>query len=588
MAGTSLVPALPLFEDQVAKALRIFKRLRIPDIPGTPTMAEACGEWVFPLVAAIFGAFDPETKRRLIQEFFLLVPKGNSKTSYGGAIMVVALIMNERPEAEFHLIAPTMRIADYAFKQAKGTIALDKQLSAIFQVQNHLKTITHRTTGASLQIKAADTDVITGGKQVGTMIDETHVFASKSNAADVFLEIRGSLGKRPDGFLLQTTTQSKAPPSGVFKSELHRARDVRDGRLKLPLLPMLYELPRKLVRDGGWKDKKTWHLVNPNFGRSVREDFLANQLISAEREGLGAITLLASQHFNVEIGIGMRTDQWPGVEFWERRAHEKLAALKGIDALRAMLQMVEVAVVGLDGGGLDDLFGMAVLGRLPGSRRWIAWTHGWAHKSVLRRRKSIAQVLIDFWRAGELTIIGGDMESFAAADLDVEDAESEAFETDNGLAGDPDAVPEDIRQIRDIIVEIDEMGLLYTVAVDPAGLGEMVDALADVEITQENGKLMGVQQGYGLMNAIKTAERKLANGTLTHHGSSLMAWCISNLKIEPTATAIRATKQNAGDAKIDLAMALFDAVSVMSTNPEAPGRSVYEERGLLEIELEEV
>ena len=48
MAGTSLVPALPLFEDQVAKALRIFKRLRIPDIPGTPTMAEACGEWVFP------------------------------------------------------------------------------------------------------------------------------------------------------------------------------------------------------------------------------------------------------------------------------------------------------------------------------------------------------------------------------------------------------------------------------------------------------------------------------------------------------------------------------------------------------------
>ena len=93
MAGTSLVPALPLFEDQVAKALRIFKRLRIPDIPGTPTMAEACGEWVFPLVAAIFGAFDPETKRRLIQEFFLLVPKGNSKTSYGGAIMVVALIL---------------------------------------------------------------------------------------------------------------------------------------------------------------------------------------------------------------------------------------------------------------------------------------------------------------------------------------------------------------------------------------------------------------------------------------------------------------------------------------------------------------
>ena len=51
-----------------------------------------------------------------------------------------------------------------------------------------------------------------------------------------------------------------------------------------------------------------------------------------------------------------------------------------------------------------------------------------------------------------------------------------------------------------------------------------------------------------------------------------MAWCVGNIKIEPTATGIRATKQNAGDAKIDPAMALFDAVTVMSRNPE-PARS---------------
>jgi len=74
-----------------------------------------------------------------------------------------------------------------------------------------------------------------------------------------------------------------------------------------------------------------------------------------------------------------------------------------------------------------------------------------------------------------------------------------------------------------------------------------------------------------MMNAVKSAERRLANGTLWHSGSKLMAWCVSNVKIEPTATAIRATKQNAGDAKIDAAMALFDAVTVMQANPvEAP------------------
>ncbi|GLK67019.1 hypothetical protein GCM10008179_06570 [Hansschlegelia plantiphila] len=83
------------------------------------------------------------------------------------------------------------------------------------------------------------------------------------------------------------------------------------------------------------------------------------------------------------------------------------------------------------------------------------------------------------------------------------------------------------------------------------------------------------------MNAIKTAERKLVRGTLWHSGSSLMTWAVGNLKIEPTATAIRATKQNAGDDKIDPVMALFDAVVPMSLNPEPINlRSVYEERGI--------
>ncbi len=79
-----------------------------------------------------------------------------------------------------------------------------------------------------------------------------------------------------------------------------------------------------------------------------------------------------------------------------------------------------------------------------------------------------------------------------------------------------------------------------------------------------------------MMNAIKTTERRLANGTFWHSGSSLMAWCIENLKIEPTATAIRATKQNAGDAKIDPAMAAFDAADIMTTNPDARGKSGWD------------
>jgi phage terminase large subunit-like protein len=271
----SLVPDLPLFGDEADKALRIFKRLMIPDVIGTPTMAEAAGEWFFPIVAAIFGSFDAAANRRMIQEFFLLVPKKNDKSSYAAAIMVVAIIMNRRPDAEFLLIAPTKEVADIAYKQATGIIRLDPELTKLFHIQRNHRAITHRETGARVQIKAADTDTITGSKSTGILVDETHVFAKKANAAEVFVEIRGAMAARPDGFMVQISTQSKSAPSGVFASELGTARAVRDGSLKLPLLPVLYELPERIAKDGGWKDPKTWPMVNPNLGLSVDEEFLA-------------------------------------------------------------------------------------------------------------------------------------------------------------------------------------------------------------------------------------------------------------------------------------------------------------------------
>jgi phage terminase large subunit-like protein len=529
VSGQSLVPDLPLYEAEAAKALRVFKRLRLPDVIGTPTLGDVCGAWFYPIVAALFGSYDPAANQRHISEIFQLIPKGNSKSSNGGAVMVTAIIVNRRPEAEFLFIAPTMEIAAIAYKQAKGTIRLDTELSKIFQVQDHIRKITHRRSGATLQIKAADTDVITGSKATGTMIDETHVFARKSNAAEIFVELRGALTKRPDGFLFQTTTQSKQTPSGVFAAELAMARSVRDGKIRMPLLPVLYELPDALTRDGGWRERRYWPLVNPNLGRSTNEDFLAREIVRADADGPAAVALIASQHFNVQVGMSLRADGWAGANYWSRGNEQGLS-------LDAVLERSEAAVVGLDGGGLDDLLGIAVIGRDKATKNWLAWTHALISPEGQERRKANAAFYEKFQADGDLTVV--------------------------------EELPDDISFVTDIVEKIKTSKKLIGVGVDVAGIGGIVDALAKIGVTQEKGLLAGVRQGISLMGAIKTIERKLVDGSFKHGGQALMNWCAGNARVVPTPTGMRIARDDSGYGKIDPLMATFNAAALLSANPQ--------------------
>jgi phage terminase large subunit-like protein len=348
-------------------------------------------------------------------------------------------------------------------------------------------------------------------------------------------EATGGLVSRSEGFVIYITTQSDTPPAGVFKEKLDYARSVRDGEIDdKRFLPVLYEFPDSMIESKAYQKPDNFYVTNPNLGKSVRKEWLERKLaavISGEDEEGDTIQTFLAKHLNVEIGMNLRANRWPGADLWTGREDPDIT-------LDYLLDNCDVVVPGLDGGGLDDLFGLTVVGRHKKTRDWLCWAHAWCHKGVLKRRKSIASKLEDFARAGELTIVDDELDDIAA--------------------------------IVEIISLIKDRGLLASVAVDPAGLGEMIEALAAIGVTQEEGNLIGAPQGYAMMNAIKTAERKLANGTLRHAKSALMDWCVSNLKIEPTATAIRATKQNAGDAKIDPVMALFDAVTVMIRNPEAP------------------
>lgn len=535
---------------EAERAVAIFNKLRLPDVPGQPLLAEAAGEWQRDIVRALFGTVDPETRARVLREIFALVPKKNAKTTGGAAIMVTALLMNQRPRAEFVLVGPTQEVADTAFQQAAGMIDADDFLRTRFHVAEHTKTITDRLNKARLKIKTFDMKVATGSKPAGILLDELHLMSTMADAGRVIGQLRGGMIANPEAFMVIITTQSDRPPAGAFKSELDYARGVRDGRIveDVAMLPLLYELPEAMQRDGTWRDPANWYRVLPNLGLSITLDRLAAEYRAAREKGDEEERRWASQHLNIQIGLALHTDRWLGADYWEARADAEIT-------LASLLVRCEVIVGGADGGGLDDLLGAALLGRCAATQQWLSWSRAWAQPIVWKRRPEIAAVLDDFVRDGDLVRC--------------------------------DRPTQDIEELAELFATVNDAGLLpdtHAIGLDPHGIGALIDECLNRGLTED--QLTAVPQGFRLSQAVWTAERKLADGTLAHAAQPLMDFSVGNARVEQRGNAVLITKQTAGKAKIDPLIALFNAVFLMSRRPEATGRSVYEERGILEIEVD--
>jgi phage terminase large subunit-like protein len=525
-AGRSIIPP-PIYPKEAEEALEIFKALRVVDLPGKPTFGECSDQWVFDFVAAIFGAYDAETGQQLIREFLLLISKKNTKSTIAAGIMLTATILCWRTDEEHLILAPTKEIADNSFKPAAGMVRADPELSDLFHIQEHIRTITHRVERQSLKVVAADSDTVSGKKSGRTLVDELWLFGKQPRASAMFMEALGGQVSRPEGWVIFLSTQADEAPAGVFLEKLHYYRQVRDGRIHDPKsLGVLYEFPPDMVKDKAYLDPANFKITNPNIGRSVSHEWLCDQLRKLQENTDGTFQQFLAKHLNVEIGLALMSDRWPGADFWEGQAEQGLT-------LEAVLERSEVICVGIDGGGLDDLLGLAVLGRDRRTRDWLLWSHAWAHPSVLRRRKSEAPRLEGFSKDGDLTL--------------------------------SQAIGEDVSDVAGIVSRVYETGLLDKIGVDPVGIGAIVDAIVESGVPQD--KIIGISQGWKLSGAIKTAERKLAEGGLKHGGTPLMAWCVGNAKVEPRANSMLITKQASGTAKIDPLMAMFNAVGLMLLNP---------------------
>jgi phage terminase large subunit-like protein len=546
--GLSLLPSeLPLDADEAARAIGIYNELRLPDVGGKPKLIDAGGEWFREVLGAAHGSVD-DTGLRHIREILVLVPKKNSKTTNAGAAAITAMLTETEPSQAYYIWGPTQEISDRAFAQASGMIEADDEvLKKRFHIAKHLKAITDRKWETTLKVSTFDEKVATGAIPKWALIEELHILGKIAYAARVLGQVRGGMQTRPGALLWMITTQSDQPPTGVFKTELDFARAIRDGRIAgqaATLLPILYEFPESVQRDEGqsWEDPAMWPQVLPNLGKSLRIDMLEADYAAAKEKGEAERRRWASQHLNIQIGLALHSDRWVGADYWEAAGVEWLT-------LEELLARSEVITAGIDGGGLDDLLGLFLIGREKGTGRWLGWGHAWANESIWKLRPVIAAQLDDLVDAVEVT-----------------------------RCAKPN---DDVEGVADILERVLDAGLFpesAAVGIDQIGAATLPDVLAQRGFTmgELDSQLVSVAQGFKMNGLILGLERKLWDGTFVHGGQQLMAWAVSNARTEMRGNAVLITKQVSGRSKIDPVIAMLNAFAMMVRGPEAVGNAAPE------------
>lgn len=521
--GDSLVACKPIFPDVAKHAFKVFSRLNVVDAIGAPTLGSSLTQTDKDIIDCLFGSLDLTTGRRHIKEFFYLTPKKNGKSTRWAGVMLTALILNDRESADFLILAPTVDVADNAYIPLREMIRSNDDLSKLFRVQNHIRTVTNTVTGARLRVVAASSDSVSGKKATGILFDELWLFGKRSNCEEMMREAIGGLASRPEGFVVYLSSQSEESPSGVFRSRLDYARKVRDGHLKdNAFLPVIYEFPKKMLENKEYLNPENFYITNPYLGVSVDKEFLERELSKAKLEGGDMLNGFLSKHLSVEISVRLRSDRWAGADLWESCADTNIT----LDYIK---EKADIITCGIDGGGLDDLYALAVIGRHRLTGVWMALTRACVNRKVLSLRPRIATQLKDFHEDKSLLIF--------------------------------DDPGDDIRYVVDIVKDIRKTGKLVQVGVDPHGIAQTVEALKEAGI--RSGKVVGIPQGWKLVSAIKGVERRLSEKKFTHDGSPLLNWAVGNAKVREAGNAVNITKQDAANAKIDPLVAIFNAAACM-------------------------
>jgi phage terminase large subunit-like protein len=441
---------------------------------------------------------------RLIRTLWLWVPRKNGKTELAAGLALLLLLGDGEFGGQVYSMATNKQQAELVWRKAQQMAAMSPALAK--ELELYTTSIFCPALSARFMPLSGNLRGKHGLSPTAGIGDEVHEWESWEVADTVH---KGMAARaQPVEVYISTAGSADCAAAEWYEMCLEIAR----GDLVDPAtLVVIFTAPE----GADWREESTWRAANPNYGVSVKPDFLREECEKAQRSPR-AENAFKRYHLNIWTE---QVTRWLPMEAWR----DACTAEPGDPRLWARLPEAMAGREcwgGLDLGVTSDLSSLCWLFPPPPGEagRWVyIWRYWLPVEALAKVPSGQALRLRAFADAGALTLTPGNV-------------------MDNDL-------------IRAAVVRDAATYNVRWLGIDRFNAVDVATRLRE----QDGLPVEFFGQGYLSMNApAKSFERMVIAGELEHGNHPVSAWMAANAAVETDAAgSIKPTKAGGAKGKVD-------------------------------------
>jgi len=481
------------------------------------------------VVAPLFGWKRPDGRRRYTHAY-IEVPKKGGKSTLWAALTLYLLVADGEAGAEVYIAAADRDQASIIFSESANMVEASPNLASRLQVVRSTKRIISPLSNSLLKALSADVPTKEGLNASAVLFDELHVQPN----AKLWETLEYACLSREQPIQASITTAGEE--AGTICWEQHEyALDVNRGLIEdLHFLGVIYAADP----EDDWTAPATWKKANPSLGETITLEGMEADCIKAQSSPRRTANF---KRYRLNLW-GEGAEAWLSLDAWDAcgQIPVDIEALKGRECFG-----------GLDLSTIRDISALVLL--FPDTDvGYYVLPHFFIPAERMQARKDKDHVDYPLWvRQGFITATEGNRIDYKA--------------------------------IRNRVNEYGKLYSIRDIGFDPWNAEHLCQELAE----DDGFSMVEYRQGYRTMSGpSKEFEACVEGCQLAHGGNPVLRWMAGNARVRQDDNENIMPSKAKSRERIDGIVACIIALGrALADDDETGGPSVYEERGVVTIDL---